>query len=110
MLIPQLLSTTFSSTVAICDHRVSMARGWESKSVEEQIELAAEKAASLKNKTEVNAADAAKKRELESLQLSRTRVIQDMASAVNPRYREQLQKSLDFLDEKLAKAAANSES
>jgi len=87
-----------------------MARGWESKSVEEQIELAAEKAASLKTETKVNAADAAKKRELESLQLSRTRVIQDMASAVNPRYREQLQKSLDFLDEKLAKAASNSES
>jgi len=82
-----------------------MARGWESKSVEEQIELAAEKAAVLKNNKEINAADAARKRELESLQLSRTRVIQDMASAVNPRYREQLQKSLDFLDEKLAKAA-----
>jgi len=87
-----------------------MARGWESKSVEEQIELAAEKAAVLKNNKEVNAAEAAKKRELESLQLSRTRVIQDMASAVNPRYREQLQKSLDFLDEKLAKAASESAS
>jgi len=87
-----------------------MARGWESKSVEEQIELAAEKAAVLKNNKEVNAADAAKKRELESLQLSRTRVIQDMASAVNPRYREQLQKSLDFLDEKLAKAVGKSAS
>jgi phage terminase Nu1 subunit (DNA packaging protein) len=84
-----------------------MARGWESKSVEEQIELANEKAASLKTEKKVNEADAAKKRELESLQLSRTRVIQDMASAVNPRYREQLQKSLDFLDEKLAKAAGD---
>jgi phage terminase Nu1 subunit (DNA packaging protein) len=84
-----------------------MARGWESKSVEEQIELAAEKAASLKTEKKVNEAEAAKKRELESLQLSRTRVIQDMASAVNPRYREQLQKSLDFLDEKLAKAASD---
>jgi phage terminase Nu1 subunit (DNA packaging protein) len=87
-----------------------MARGWESKSVEEQIELAAEKAAVLKTKKEVNEAEAAKKRELESLQLSRTRVIQDMASAVNPRYREQLQKSLDFLDEKLAKVAGQSAS
>ncbi len=79
-----------------------MARGWESKSVEEQIELAAEKAASLKTEKIVNEVEAARKRELESLQLSRTRVIQDMASAVNPRYRDQLQKSLDFLDEKLA--------
>jgi ribosomal protein S15P/S13E len=83
-----------------------MARGWESKSVEEQIELAAEKAASLKTEKKVNEADAARRREMESLQLSRTRVLQDMTSASNPRYREQLQKSLDFLDEKLAKAAS----
>ena len=78
----------------------------ESKSVEEQIELAAEKAANLKTETKVNEVEAAKRREMESLQLSRTRVLQDMASASNPRYREQLQRSLDFLDEKLAKAAA----
>jgi hypothetical protein len=83
-----------------------MARGWESKSVEEQIELAAEKAVSLKTETKVNEAEASRKREIESLQLSRTRVMQDIAGATNPRYREQLQKSLDFLDEKLAKAAA----
>ena len=83
-----------------------MARGWESKSVEEQIELAAEKAASLKNKKEENEADAARRREVESLQLSRTRVIQDMERSSNPRYRDQLQKSLDFLNEKLAKAVA----
>jgi hypothetical protein len=81
-----------------------MARGWESKSVEEQIELAAEKAASLKTESKVNEEEAARKREIESLQLSRTRVLQDIASASNPRYRDQLQKSLDFLDEKLAKA------
>ena len=86
-----------------------MARGWESKSVEEQIELAAEKAASLKSQTKVNEAEAAKQRELDSLQLSRTRVMQDMASASNPRYREQLQRSLDYLDEKLARAAAGTE-
>jgi hypothetical protein len=89
----------------VCDHQRSMARGWESKSVEEQIEMAAEKAASLKSETKVNEAEAAKQRELESLQLSRTRVVQDMASASNPRYREQLQRSLDFLDEKLTRAA-----
>ena len=83
-----------------------MARGWESKSVEEQIELAAEKAANLKTENKVNEAEAAKQRELESIQLDRTRVVQDMAHASNPRYREQLQRSLDFLDEKLARAAA----
>ena len=85
-----------------------MARGWESKSVEEQIELAAEKAASLKNVTKVNEAEAAKKRELESLELSRTRVLQDIAASNNPKYKEMLQRSLAFLDEKLARAADSS--
>jgi hypothetical protein len=83
-----------------------MARGWESKSVEEQIEMAAEKAASLKNASQVDEAEAARRRELESLELSRTRVLQDMAASSNPRYVAQLQKSLDFLDDKLAQATA----
>ena len=38
-----------------------MARGWESKSVEEQIEMAAEKAASLKNASQVDEAEAARR-------------------------------------------------
>jgi len=84
-----------------------MARGWESKSVEEQIELAAEKAASLKTETKFNAAEAAKMRELESLELSRTRVLQDIASSSNPKYKEMLERSLAFLDEKLARAAGS---
>ncbi len=41
-------------------------------------------------------------RERESLQLSRTRVLQDLAATNNPRYRELLDRSLKFLDEKLA--------
>jgi phage terminase Nu1 subunit (DNA packaging protein) len=81
-----------------------MARGWESKSVEEQIELAAEKAASLKSAKKMGEAEAARQRELESLQLSRTRVLQDMAASNNPRYKEMLQRSLDFLDQKVAQA------
>ncbi len=79
-----------------------MARGWESKSVEEQIELAAERAADIKNAKQFDEAEATRQRELESLQLSRTRVLQDIAASSNPRYKEMLQKSLDFLDEKLA--------
>jgi len=85
-----------------------MARGWESKSVEEQIEMAAERAASLKTENKLNEAEAAKQRELDSIQLDRTRVVQAMASASNPRYLEQLQRSLDFLDEKLARAVTES--
>ncbi len=84
-----------------------MARGWESKSVEEQMELARERADGIKDKSSLSEAEATKRREIEGIQLSRTRVLQDMSKATNPRYREQLQKSLEFLDEKLARAAAD---
>ena len=82
-----------------------MARGWESKSVEAQME-AAEDRASLANRTALAAEEIRAQRERESLELSRTRVLQDIASAVNPRYREVLERSLGFLDDKLKALAA----
>ncbi len=50
----------------------------------------------------MEAAEISLQRERESLELSRTRVLQDLAKAENPRYKEQLQRSLMFLDDKLA--------
>ena len=73
--------------------------------MESQIE-AAEERASLANRRAVAAEDVRRERERESLELSRTRVLQDIASAVNPRYREVLERSLGFLDEKLKALAA----
>jgi hypothetical protein len=84
---------------------VYMARGWESKEVEMQIESAQERHERA-NKSTPTPAEIALERERESIELSRSRVLQDMASASNPRYREMLQRSLDFLDAKLAKLAA----
>ena len=78
-----------------------MARGWESKEVESQIE-AAEARASASKKKRISDEELKRQREWEGLELSRTRVVQDLASAVNPKYREQLQRSLDHLDQKLA--------
>ena len=78
-----------------------MARGWESKAVESQIESAQESARERK-KVALTAEQAAILRERESLELSRTRVLQDMKAATHARYRDMLQRSLDFLDEKLA--------
>jgi hypothetical protein len=77
-----------------------MARGWESKAVESQIE-AAENRSTNKTRTPLNPEQLKKERERDSVELSRTRVIQDLASATNPKYRELLKQSLDFLDEKL---------
>ena len=78
-----------------------MARGWESKEVESQIEAAAARSEQSRI-NQIHAADISRQRERESLELSRTRVLQDMENAANPRYREQLQRSLMFLNEKLA--------
>ena len=78
-----------------------MARGWESKEVESQIE-AAEARASQSKKKKISEEQVQLQRERESLELSRIRVVRDLASALNPKYKEQLQKTLDHLDEKLA--------
>ena len=78
-----------------------MARGWESKAVESQIEAAAARTEQSRV-NQVHAAEISRQRERESLQLSRTRVLQDMEKAANPRYKEMLEQSLLFLDQKLA--------
>ena len=79
-----------------------MARGWESKAVESQIE-AAETRQMNRKRVALDAEQANKQREQESLELSRTRVLQDLATANNPNYRKMLERSLQFLDSKLGK-------
>jgi hypothetical protein len=79
-----------------------VARGWESKSVEEQIELAeSRKASSAKRK--LSDAQAQLEREREGIELSRGRIIRELEAARHPRHREQLSQALNFLDEQLAK-------
>ena len=77
-----------------------MARGWESKSVESQIELA--ESSRGRRGVQLTREQIQTERERESLQLSRTRVLHDLESATNPRYRETLSAALKHLDEKLA--------
>jgi hypothetical protein len=81
-----------------------MARGWESKSVESQIESAEERAASAKL-PKLTPEEADRKRQRESLQLSRTRVLNDLETSKNPGYRKTLQAALKHLDDKLAALA-----
>ena len=78
-----------------------MARGWESKAVESQIESAATRKEQ-SNLNQLQAAEISRQRERESLELSRTRVLQDLEKAANPKYQDLLRRSLVFLDEKLA--------
>jgi len=78
-----------------------MARGWESKSVESQIESAESRRAASQS-AKLNAAEAAQNQQRESLLLSRTRVLHDLEHAANPRYRRVLEAALKHLDQKLS--------
>ncbi|MFL6414966.1 MAG: hypothetical protein ACJ74Y_04780 [Bryobacteraceae bacterium] len=79
-----------------------MARGWESKSVEEQMDAAeSRKAASAR--TKVGEAQLRLERERESIELSRGRILRELKAARHPRHREQLSQALSFLDEQLSK-------
>lgn len=78
-----------------------MARGWESKSVESQIE-AAQTRQKLAEAPSMTAEEAERARQRENLQLSRTRVLRDLETSIHPRYQENLRAALRHLDEKLA--------
>ena len=77
-----------------------MARGWESKSVEDQIEAAESRRAITLGKKQ-SAVEDARNREREQLLLSRTRVLHDIEHANNPRYQDILRGALKHLDDKL---------
>jgi hypothetical protein len=78
-----------------------MARGWESKSVESQIESAEERAA-LAKLPKLTPEEAARKSERESLELTRKRVLHDIETSQNPGYRVTLEAALKHLDDKIA--------
>jgi hypothetical protein len=78
-----------------------MARGWESKSVESQIESAEERAAFAKL-PRLTPEEAERKQQRESLLLTRTRVMHDLETSKNPGYRKTLEAALKHLDDKIA--------
>jgi len=81
-----------------------VARGWESKSVESQMEAAAAGKARAQA-VKIDAVEAERLRQRESLILSRTRVLHDLKHAQNPGYRDILTAALKHLDDKLSKLA-----
>jgi hypothetical protein len=77
-----------------------MARGWESKSVEAQIDMAEHRSAAAHAKViSQETLDLVRKKE--SLQMSRIRVVRDLENAQNPRYKAVLSKALAELDAQL---------
>lgn len=78
-----------------------MARGWESKSVEAQVE-AAGNAGSTDSRRPVTDNEKSIQRERQSLLLSRTYVLRQIESSSSERYTESLRQALNDIDKKLA--------
>lgn len=77
-----------------------MARGWESKSVEDQV-ADAEAAKEARAKPYMTAEQRAKETERQSLLLSRAQTINRLKQATNPKYRTQLESALRHLENRL---------
>lgn len=78
-----------------------MARGWESKGVEEQIG-AAEAERELRGKPVLSAEEVELNVRREGLLLSRARLAAALEAAGDPRYRAQLERALEHLDAEIA--------
>lgn len=76
-----------------------MARGWESKSVESQIESARERAAKREDQGTPEQQAAEKKRD--GLLLQRTRMLQQIEVCRDERYRKTLSEGLAYLEKEL---------
>ena len=77
-----------------------MARGWESKSVEAQIESANARRGQIKSR--LTAAQVEVERKRDSLLLQRTRVLNDLGNCRDQRYRQTLSAGLAYLDTQIA--------
>jgi len=80
-----------------------MARGWESKSVEAQIEGADVRA---DRGQPLTPEQRELQRKRDGLALSRRRIVQELATARSEARRASLEQALAFLDEELAKLAS----
>jgi len=78
-----------------------MARGWESKDIESQV---ADKnnVADTPGKGQKSADEARREQERRGLNLSRTRILNDLEVARNPNHRKTLEAALAHLDKKIA--------
>jgi uncharacterized protein YdaU (DUF1376 family) len=76
-----------------------MARGWESKSVEEQMAQQSQKA-ERQDSAAAQSAEAERKRQRQALELQRERILSERTSS--PHRREALSQALAGIEEKLA--------
>ena len=77
-----------------------MARGWESKAVEAQVEAASEEP--VEAKPRLSAEQIENRRKRASLSLARAQVLHQLETSSNPRHRSMLETALADLDTELA--------
>jgi ribosomal protein L10 len=77
-----------------------MARGWESKSVEDQ-QASAEARAATPAGRPLTAEERERKATLMTLAVSRSRILQDLQTACHPNHRAMLETALADVDEKI---------
>lgn len=75
-----------------------MARGWESKAVEAQIEEADKRALRGAALDDLTPEERARRERLESLRLSRARTLAQLERATRPAHREMLKRTLGALE------------
>ncbi len=80
-----------------------MAKGWESKSVEEQQSLASQTPITEEDRARLSQEHKDKVRKQQMLHMTRARVEQQLEKCSNDRYRQMLQQELNFLDSEMKK-------
>ena len=78
-----------------------MARGWESKDIESQVE-ATEAPQQKPSSGPKTPEELVREEQRKDLQLSRIRIVNDLASATHPNHRKSLEAALAHLDKKIA--------
>jgi len=78
-----------------------MARGWESKGVESQVEDR-KNVAENSDKAKKSPDDIRREIERRGLVLSRKRIVNDLETATHPNHRKSLEAALEHLDKKIA--------
>ena len=78
-----------------------MARGWESKDIEAQVESPKSPKTS-SGREPKTAEQQVREQDIQQLQLSRTRIANDLNTATHPNHRKSLEAALAHLDKKIA--------
>jgi hypothetical protein len=78
-----------------------MARGWESKDVEAQVESKEVGKASSGHQAKSDEQQV-REQDIQQLQLSRIRIVNDLNTATHPNHRKSLEAALAHLDKKIA--------